>query len=357
MATSTHIDKHTSKMNTDTYHHAREQTLTTSLTIEHLRSEENLATWLNYLEEIGPPPTPVQLPDGDGFPAALSDLDVPADDVATLAELRSEIETNPDLRWLLERAVHSLLLRMDVVDSPPGFHPLPTAIGPVAPFFYVYVYVAMLPHTRELHHRRAISDEISLATMADIGRNMLVHRKRHGTHGLAAPDWLTLHARGMIYQLGRLQFERAKIGTQTGDEVGAAGLPYETGNPDLSIHIPDFMGPMTQQACDDSFDQARAFFPLHFTEEEYHIAVCNSWLLDEQLKEYLSPDSNTIKFQRRFREIRPSGWNNGGPLRFVFGPTDAPLDELPQVTSIQRAVVEHIKAGRSWHGGMGWLEL
>jgi len=357
LATSTHIDKHLSKMDVDTHLHAWEQTLTTSLTTELLHSEENLATWLDYLEEIGPPPAPIHLPVGDAFLAALSDLDVPADDVGTLVALRPEVETNADLWWLLERAVHSLLLRMDVVDSPPGFRPLPTAIGPVAPFFYVYVYVVMLPHTRELHRRRSISDEISLATMADIGRNMLVHRKRHGTHGLAAPDWLTLHPRGMIYQLGRLQFERAKIDKHTGNEIGAAGLPYKTGAPDLSIHIPDFMGTMSQEACDDSFDQARAFFPLHFADEEYHIAVCNSWLLDEQLKEYLSPDSNTIKFQRRFRGIRAAGWNNDGPLRFVFGPTDTPLDELPQATSIQRAVVEHIKAGRTWHGGMGWLEL
>ena len=100
-------------------------TTSSTSTIEILRSEEKFATWLDYLEEIGPPPTPVILPSGDAFLAALSELDVPADDVETLVILRSEVVANADLWWLLERAVHSLLLRMDIVDSPPGFHPLP----------------------------------------------------------------------------------------------------------------------------------------------------------------------------------------------------------------------------------------
>jgi hypothetical protein len=331
--------------------------LTASRIIEILREDQHFATWLDYLDEIGPPPVAIPLVDGDAFMAALADLDVPVDDIETLISLRFQIESDPDLWWILVRAVHSLLLRMDIVDSPPGFHPMPIAIGRIAPFFYVYVFVMMLDHTKALHHRRSIPGVITIATMADIGRNMLVHRKRHGTHGLAAPDWLTLHPRGMIYQLGRLQFERSDIDKTTGDAIAAVGLPYRTGDSCLSIHIPDFMGSMSAAACDDSFHQASIFFADHFPEEEFHIAVCNSWLLDEQLKDYLKPASNVLSFQSRFRQIRPAEWNNDGPIRFVFGPIDEPLESLPQDTSIQRAVVSHIQAGRSWHGGLGWMEL
>ncbi len=331
--------------------------LTATTTIELLRLNEKFATWLTYLEEIGPSPAPLVMPVGGDLQSALAYLDIPQDDVETIVQLRPEFDHDVDLRWLLDRAVHSILLRMDTFDSPPGFHPLPDALGPIAPFFYVYVYVQMLPFTLELHRRHGISNEISRATIADIGRNMLVHRKRHGTHGLASPDWLTLHPRGMIYQLDRLQFERALIGKRTGDAIAAAGLPFKSGDPALSIHIPDFMGPMTDEACKASFNQARAFFGEHFPDEDYHIAVCNSWLLDPQLADYLPAESNTMKFQQRFTEIRPSEWNNDGPIRFVFGPTETPLEELPQLTSIQRAVVGHIKAGKDWHGGQGWLTL
>jgi GNAT-like C-terminal domain len=30
------------------------------------------------------------------------------------------------------------------------------------------------------------------------------------------------------------------------------------------------------------------------------VAICTSWLLDDQLAAYLKPDSNIIRFQRRF---------------------------------------------------------
>lgn len=325
--------------------------------IDTLREDQQFSTWFDYLTEIGPPAAVISLPDGDAFLAALRDLDIPPDDIETLVSFRTQIDTDPDLWWLLERAVHSLLLRMDIVDLPPGFHPLPLSIGPIAPFLYVYVFVIMLDHTKELHRRRSIPEDITIATTADIGRNMLVHRKRHGTHGLAAPDWLTLHPRGMIYQLGRLQFERGKISPRTGEAIAEAGCPFQTGDPCLSIHIPDFMGSMSPEACDDSFSQARSFFSAHFPEEEFHIAVCNSWLLDEQLKNYLGSASNVVKFQDRFDGIRPADWNNDGPLRFVFGPIGRPLEEFPQETSVQRAVVSHIRAGRTWHGGMGWMKL
>lgn len=324
-------------------------------TLAVLGAEERYAEWLAYLHDLGPLPTPVTVPEGDALLDAFRDLNVPADDIETLVRLRPWLDADQDLTWLLERCVHSLRANMDVVTTVPGFPVLPAEIGPIANFFYLYVYATMLPFSRELHRQHGIQDDTSSAIFADVGRNMLVHRKRHGTHGLAAPDWLMLHFRGMIFQLGRLQFERAKIGGRTGTAIQAAGLPYKTGDPTLSVHIPDFSGPLTQEACDDSFAQARTFFPAHFPDEDVHIAVCNSWLLDEQLSDYLSPGSNILAFQRRFQEIRPTEWNNTGILRFVFGPTDAPLDQRPQQTTVERAVVEHIRAGKEWHGGMGWM--
>jgi hypothetical protein len=36
---------------------------------------------------------------------------------------------------------------------------------------------------------------------------------------------------------------------------------------------------------------------------------------------------------------------------------DAEIDELPQSTSLERAVVSHIVSGQNWHGGAGWLDL
>ncbi|MGC4191620.1 MAG: acyltransferase domain-containing protein [Thermomicrobiales bacterium] len=325
---------------------------------DRLRTDESCAAWLSSLEALDTSRLTIPpLPQGDAFDDALAWLAAPDDDRITMNTLLPTIAGSADLEWLRARSVASLLTVMDVVAAPHGFPAWPASLGELGRFFYAFVYASILPETRALFAKRGIPEDIQHATMADIGRNMYVHRKRHGTHGLASPDWLMLHARGMIFQLGRLQFERAGLGTRTSNTIQESGFPWSKGDPTLSIHIPDFMGSMSPEACDASFVQAADFFPRYFPEEAVHTAVCNSWLLDTQLRDYLSPASNIIAFQRRFRHIRPGEWANDGPLRFVFGPVDWPLEDYPQETSVQRAVVQHLKDGKDWHGGMGWMEF
>ena len=81
------------------------------------------------------------------------------------------------------------------------------------------------------------------------------------------------------------------------------------------------------------------------------------WLLDDQLGEYLPEDSNIIRFQRRFRHAYTPEANDDGIIRFVFGRLKPALDDLPQRTMLERAIVDHLKTGRHWHGGAGWLRL
>lgn len=322
-----------------------------------LRSNETTAAWLEYLERIDPPPGAVMIPKDEDFLFAMSDLGVEIEDMDTMEALRVEIEANPDLMWLLTKCVQSLRLHLDTVDAPPAFPTLPDEMGEIGRFFYAYVYMAMLWHTKRCYRWRRISHEVSNATLADVGRHFEIHRARHGSGGISGQDWLMLHARGMIFQLGRLQFERGRLGNRTSQAMQAAGLPYRKGDPVLSVHVPGFMGPMTPDACDESFQQAREFFPRHFPEESYEIAVCHSWLLDDQLAEYLPESSNIIQFQRRFRPAYRPEANNRITLEFVFRTPDRPLDELPQDSTLERAVVTHIREGKHWHGGMGWMEL
>ena len=143
----------------------------------------------------------------------------------------------------------------------------------------------------------------------------------------------------------------------SGRGIAAAGLPYGPGDPALAVHIPEFYGPLTPPACDASFRCAREFFARHFPEERYDVATCHSWLLDDQLAEYLPEDANIIHFQRRFRAAYHPDDNDQDILVSVFGRSDSPLDELPRRTTLERAIVDHLQAGRHWHGGAGWLRL
>lgn len=123
------------------------------------------------------------------------------------------------------------------------------------------------------------------------------------------------------------------------------------------MHVPAYYGPLSPAACDESFEAAARFFACHFPEESYPIAMCQSWLLDDQLAEYLPADSNIIRFQRRFPLAHRPGIPDESILRFVFGTTTSRWAELPRRTTLERAVLDHLRAGHHWYGRTGWFPL
>jgi len=217
---------------------------------------------------------------------------------------------------------------------------LPPAFGTTGRFFYVYLFLAALGDVRDWHERRGIPDDVSWTTLADLGRNLTRDRCLLGDGGLRTSAWLTLHFRGVIYALGRLQFNLSRF----------------QGSPALGIHIPE-TGPLSPEACDASLSWAREFFPAHFPETPWRVGVCYSWLLDDQLAEYLDEGSNIVRFQRRFQIVGDGSDGDADILRFVFKRIAPDIDELPQRTTLERAIVAHLRAGRHWRNRTGWLRL
>jgi hypothetical protein len=249
--------------------------------------------------------------------------------------------------WLsLERAYRTLVTDMG------GFEPLelpgPADSSPLGRYFFAFVYLAALADVRRFHTRRGISDDISWATLSDLGRNLKRDRLLLGDGGLRTSGWLTLHFRGSIYQLGRLQFNRRE-----NTHVAHAADSFRDGDPAVGIHIPE-SGPLTPEACDDALSQVRPFFTRHFADTP-RIGTCTSWLLDPQLAEYLAPDSNAMRFQRRFTLVATSQDGDADFLRFIFHRIAPLIDELPQRTTLERAIVAHLRAGKHWRNRTGWL--
>ena len=103
--------------------------------------------------------------------------------------------------------------------------------------------------------------------------------------------------------------------------------------------------------------QARPFFSRHFPETPTRLAICTSWLLDPQLAEYLAPDSNIVRFGRRFTLVGDGYDGDADVLRFVFHRIAPRIDDLPQRTTLERAIVAHLRAGKHWRNRTGWVEL
>ncbi len=296
----------------------------------------------------------VRLPSPEELPAVLVELAVPHEDIDDVIALR------PTPQWwpLLEQLTGELVRGMGEVDLPPPRAELPEELGELRRYFPVYVLLAALPDVREYHRRHGIPERISRLTLADLGRAMARHRRRHGTPGLDLATWLALHFRGTLYQLGRLQFQRDRLNEVLGRAVAEAGLPCGPGDPALNIHIPRFYGPLSPTACDDSLRQAGRFFAQHFPQERYAVATCHSWLLDEQLARYLPAESNILRFQRRFRIAHvPQAPDDEEILGHVFVRVPDRLDELPHRTTLDRAMVDHLRTGGHWYGVSGWLPL
>ena len=301
------------------------------------------------------PPADVTLPTADALPPLLLELTVPHEDIDDIVGSSAGMASSQAQRLLAE-GVRLLVDRMGGTTAPVT-PPTPPDDAAWARHFHLFLFLAMLPHVRAYHAERAIPAEVTRLSLADIGRSVAVNRFRHGVAGVRPPTWLTLHVTGALYQLGRLQFERAAVGPRSSAALRAAGIPLEEGDPVLAVHIPGFYGPLTPAAVADSFARAREFFPRHFPGERYDIAVCRSWLLDGQLADYLPAESNIVAFQRLFQTSYLPDEDDEDTLTFVFGDLGTPLNERPRRTALQRAVLDHLAAGKHWRGGAGWRSL
>ncbi|GAA3125644.1 MULTISPECIES: acyltransferase domain-containing protein [Nonomuraea] len=274
------------------------------------------------------------LPAKTDAPAILDRLAVRPDDAAEIMEGWPDPDSplwTPELRWLLDRATAMVRADLGGYGWLPFGPSLPRDRGPAWRHLYVYAYLALIDVVLGYHRDHGVPEDVSWTTLADLGRNLAVDRRMEREGWPVIQSWLTLHVRGGLYELGRLQFHRGDTAVQ--------------------LHIPE-SGPLTPEAIDASLDRARAFFPRHFPDEHRTAFSCGSWLLDPQLSEYLPADSNIVRFQRRF-ELEPYEEPKGidadvEVLRFVFRTLTTPLDQLPRRTALQRAVIDHLKAGRHW---------
>jgi hypothetical protein len=117
------------------------------------------------------------------------------------------------------------------------------------------------------------------------------------------------------------------------------------------------MGAMDYEACNDSIRHAMQFFPLHFPDWPVEYAVCNSWLLDPQLKTFLNSESNIIRFQDRFTIANESYDSSDSVMQFVFGKHLRDIDTISPKSSLERGIVEHLRSGGNLYGRQGWFRL
>lgn len=97
---------------------------------------------------------------------------------------------------------------------------------------------------------------------------------------------------------------------------------------------------------------AKAFFPKYFPDFADAEYVCESWMPSPALREIMPETSRVRRFSERFSVVF---WEEDSPaFRDWIFPTavTASVEDLPEATSLQRAVKRHLLAG----GTIGWAE-
>ncbi len=205
--------------------------------------------------------------------------------------------------------------------------------------------------------------------------NVRIFRKGEETVVLA--DGLTLHRSGRI--LGAAGCDDpadsfAAVVTET--ETAVAGHPVIKGiveKETITLSKPEW----TQVLCDDdlvprihiprqgsfdaetvqaSIDRARVIFATCYPDMPFKAMFCESWLLSEDLKDMLKPDSKILQFQNRFIKV-PLKSAGADAFDFVYplpiGYRDYP--NLPEDTGLQRAIKQRYLSGGYVHEGAGFF--
>ncbi len=185
------------------------------------------------------------------------------------------------------------------------------------------------------NNERGIDKDITVKTLKDINIWLDNYKTQHGVAGLGEFHWLINHYTADLFKLGRLQFRIEKC---------LDGIPF--GEFAIETHIPQGE-PLNVDACLESFNLAKNFFREHFPEHSPSFFMCDSWLLNPNLANILSEESNIVRFMKLWTPIPFPSDNSAQAIErvFGFGYTLNDILSFPEQTSLQRNFKKYLKSG------------
>lgn len=112
----------------------------------------------------------------------------------------------------------------------------------------------------------------------------------------------------------------------------------------ISVHIPRGSS-MSDEVCVESYKRAKQIFDDFYSDIDFKAYFCHSWLLDPQLKQMLKPESNILKFMSRYMLYPYEESDNDDVFMFVFTEPFKSYEDLPETTSLMRALKQHYISG------------
>ena len=197
----------------------------------------------------------------------------------------------------------------------------------------------------DLYEQKGYSKEMCTHTLRDLTYKMNKCKKIHNIWGNFVLLWYDFFFKLERFAIGRLQYELSTIRFDYKDILKA-------GDPILSVHIPA-SGPLLEEDVKASLKAAYEFFGPNYGDKL--MLRCNSWMLYPKTAELFAPGSNMRKFYDLFDIIYSEEDKNNHDLwRIFYVPkVEEDYSNLPQETSLQKAIYKYIKDGNYMGNGYG----
>ena len=195
---------------------------------------------------------------------------------------------------------------------------------------------------------KGIGAETFVATMKAFSRFVGESQARFGRALFDRSFWTWRQLSLRLFRLGALEYEITE-----GESVPAAVRKATGMVRGVSVHIPSDAD-MSEATVNASLAAWHDFAVAYQPRWADAPLWCESWLLSPALERLLRPASHILAFQRRFHIVETvpeaQDWRE-----WIFDCNPAPIADLPEDTSLRRAVKRHLLAGGTIGVGVGVL--
>lgn len=208
------------------------------------------------------------------------------------------------------------------------------------------------------YKKLGISDEVFYDTFSDISVWVNTAKREENIDGLLEVWWIRHILYLNMFKLGRMQYQFYKTDYILSglSPLQALKAPIKNKSRVLNIHIPEGAR-LDYSECEKSVLLARNFFSEYFPEYDYKGFVCDSWLLDLRNAEFMSADSNIMKFSNLFCTVLKPHKNNKEIIRRLWGKQNEKtvFSLLSENTDLQKRTKKYLLSGGKTGNGYGFI--
>ena len=282
-------------------------------------------------------------------PDAVVVFDLPTESLAPLSAAMKQIDADDTLKQL-GAFWHFMVYELDdEIGESSNLWALPDHFNGVqTKLFSLAVLVAGTHRAIANNAASGMSDDVSRASLAFIGRRVREVRDKRKAWGVESLSFLRHYVRGELFRLGRLTFRVSPAPVASFPQLDAKDLRIE-------VHIAGGAS-LDSQAVRSSYRQAIERLQGRWVPRPIVGFTCISWLLDPALKSMLSAESNILKFAEPFQIASVSG-DRRQAYDLIFGDPDVDLSTFSPRSTLQAAVIRHAASGgaiRFFAGFMPW---